>query len=347
MPCAVAMQPSQEPQRLFLLGHPIGHSKSPAMYNAVYPLLGLKWEYGFADIPDEADARVFLAARDFLSVNITMPYKPHAFAAADVRDASAVLAHGANVLVKRLDGSLAAYNTDGEGCVLAIKRTGFVLDGSRVAVCGTGPTSLAIMRACALAGAAEVRLLSRSAERAQVAVERYRAECLECGAAAGEEEGHAADSCAASSLSLRVGCQEGEIEECRVASAKSTATRLAPAASARIAGGSYADSCEYLAACDLVVNATPLGMNAEDPAPFDTSVLRAGQTVFDCVYGHGTTELVRAAREAGCSTSNGASMLVAQAVATVRIVCEAAGVPVGLSDEELFAAMATAADFDC
>lgn len=40
-------------------------------------------------------------------------------------------------------------------------------------------------------------------------------------------------------------------------------------------------------------------------------------------------------------------MLVAQAVATVRIVCEAAGVAVSLSDEELFAAMATAADFDC
>lgn len=317
------------------------------MYNAVYPLLGLAWEYGFADIPDEADARAFLATRDFLSVNITTPYKPHAFAAADVRDASAVLAHGANVLVKRLDGTLVAYNTDGEGCVLAIKRAGFAFEGARVAVCGTGPTSLAIMRACALAGASEVRLLGRSAERAQATVERYQAECVEYGAADGEEKGRAANPCAAPSASFRAKHQGGEAGGSCATPTKSAVARLASEASARIAGGSYAGSREYLSACDLIVNATPLGMNAGDPAPFDTSALHVGQTVFDCVYGHGTTELVRAARAAGCSASDGAAMLVAQAVATVHVVCEAAGVPVSLSDEELFAAMAAAANFDC
>ena len=68
-------------ENLYLLGHPIAHSKSPVMYNAVYGRLGLPWCYELADLACEDEARAFLAARDFLSVNITTPYKPHAYEA--------------------------------------------------------------------------------------------------------------------------------------------------------------------------------------------------------------------------------------------------------------------------
>ena len=34
------------PQKLYVLGHPVAHSKSPVMYNAVYAKLGFPWEYG-------------------------------------------------------------------------------------------------------------------------------------------------------------------------------------------------------------------------------------------------------------------------------------------------------------
>lgn len=329
-------------QHLYVLGHPIGHSKSPVMYNAAYPLLGLPWEYGFADIPAEEDARAFLAARDFLSVNITTPYKPLAFAEADVRDPSAVLAHGANVLVKQQDGMLAAHNTDGEGCVLAIKRGGFSFAGAKVAVCGTGPTSLAIMRACALAGAAEVRLLGRNAERAQAAVARYQEEC------AALRVSEKVELCESVPYVIPGEANAAsEAEESRAASAESRAVSGSFAGEARLAGGAYDRELAYLGCCDLIVNATPLGMNADDPAPFSTSVLHAGQTVFDCVYGHGVTELVRAAREVGCNAHDGAAMLVAQAVATVHVVCDAAGVPIAATDETLFQTMAKAAEFNC
>ena len=110
--------------------------------------------------------------------------------------------------------------------------------------------------------------------------------------------------------------------------------------------GSYTTSTKALAAADLVVNATPLGMNEGDGSPFDVGLLSAGQTVFDAVYGHGETALVRAAREAGCTVHDGAGMLVAQAVATVHAVCDLAEVDVALSDDELFALMAEAAGFD-
>ena len=138
-------------EKLYVLGHPVSHSKSPVMYNAVYEKAGLPWHYGLMDVPTAPEAEAFLAARDFLSINITTPYKPEAFAAADVRAASATLAHGANVLVNK-DGALIAYNTDGQGCVAYLERAGVDFRGTSVVVCGTGPTSLSILHAVAQEG---------------------------------------------------------------------------------------------------------------------------------------------------------------------------------------------------
>ena len=55
-----------------------------------------------------------------------------------------------------------------------------------------------------------------------------------------------------------------------------------------------------------MVNATPLGMQAGDPAPFDTALFQPGQRAFDVVYGHGETAFVAGARAAGCTVSDGA-----------------------------------------
>ena len=159
-------------ENLYLLGHPIAHSKSPVMYNAVYGRLGLPWRYELADLACEDEARAFLAARDFLSVSITTPYKPHAYEAATHKAASAKLARGANLLVKHGE-ALLAYNTDGQGCVAFLERTGFDFSGASVAVCGTGPTALAILHACAVAGACEVVLVGRDRERAQSVLQDY------------------------------------------------------------------------------------------------------------------------------------------------------------------------------
>ena len=282
-------QAERPAESLYLLGHPIAHSSSPAMYNAVYERLGLPWRYGLADCATEEEARSFVEARGFLSINITTPYKPLAFEAATAKAATAKLAQGANVLVKKGD-ALIGFNTDGQGCVAYLERTGFCFAGKRVAVCGTGPTALSILHACAIAGADVAMLVGRDKERSRKVLEGYV-----------ERFGLLAN-----------------------------ATVDLPAAQAH----------------HLVVNATPLGMNEGDGSPFDVELLSAGQTVFDAVYGHGETALVRAAREAGCTVHDGAGMLVAQAVATVHAVCDLAEVDVALSDDELFALMAEAAGFD-
>ena len=48
-------------ERAYILGHPVSHSKSPAMHNAAYKALGIDWEYGFADREAEPDARATMA----------------------------------------------------------------------------------------------------------------------------------------------------------------------------------------------------------------------------------------------------------------------------------------------
>lgn len=67
-----------------------------------------------------------------------------------------------------------------------------------------------------------------------------------------------------------------------------------------------------LADTDMIVNATPLGMHPNDPAPIPARLLAPHQIAFDCVYGSSKTALVRAADEAGARGANGLSMLLHQ-----------------------------------
>jgi len=70
---------------------------------------------------------------------------------------------------------------------------------------------------------------------------------------------------------------------------------------------------------DLIVNATPLGMNPSDPALIATRLLAPHHMVFDAVYGPSKTALVRAADEAGARGANGLSMLLHQGALSFSI----------------------------
>src|SRR3989449_7349548 len=63
---------------------------------------------------------------------------------------------------------------------------------------------------------------------------------------------------------------------------------------------------------DLIVNATPLGMNPSDPTPIPARLLAPHHMVFDAVYGPSKTSLLRAADEAGARGVNGLTMLLHQ-----------------------------------
>jgi len=63
---------------------------------------------------------------------------------------------------------------------------------------------------------------------------------------------------------------------------------------------------------DLVVNATPLGMDAADPLPVDVARLAPTTFVGEVVMKQNVTPLLRAAREKGCRTQIGTDMLFEQ-----------------------------------
>jgi shikimate dehydrogenase len=66
------------------------------------------------------------------------------------------------------------------------------------------------------------------------------------------------------------------------------------------------------AGVNLAVNATPLGMNADDPLPFDAARLDPATFVGEVVMKQEITPLLRAARERGCRTQVGTDMLFEQ-----------------------------------
>ena len=70
---------------------------------------------------------------------------------------------------------------------------------------------------------------------------------------------------------------------------------------------------------DLIVNATPLGMNPSDAIPVPTRLLAPHHMVFDAVYGPSKTALIRAADEAGARGANGLSMLLHQGALSFSI----------------------------
>lgn len=63
--------------------------------------------------------------------------------------------------------------------------------------------------------------------------------------------------------------------------------------------------------CDMVCNATPMGMADGDPLPVAAHLLTSSMFVGDVIAGHGVTPFFQAAQAAGCKTANGDQMVEA------------------------------------
>ncbi len=74
-------------------------------------------------------------------------------------------------------------------------------------------------------------------------------------------------------------------------------------------------------AMDLVLNATSLGLKAEDALPLDEGKfsLRQAKAVYDMVYRPAETPLLKAAKAAGCRAANGIGMLLCQGAKALEI----------------------------
>ena len=72
---------------------------------------------------------------------------------------------------------------------------------------------------------------------------------------------------------------------------------------------------------DLAVNATSLGLSANDPLPMDGKQfsLRQARAVYEMIYRPAETPLLQAARAAGCRVANGLGMLLYQGAKALEI----------------------------
>jgi len=76
---------------------------------------------------------------------------------------------------------------------------------------------------------------------------------------------------------------------------------------------------EMLLNTDVLINATPCGMEHTDPRVIEPEILHKGLCVSDVIYNAGMTKLLKDAKKKGARTSNGIGMLLHQGVIAFRL----------------------------
>ena len=155
--------------RLGVCGWPVAHSRSPEMHEAALAAVGLEgWSYQLLPLPPELFAETVraLPAAGFRGVNVTIPHKRVALALADTASDAAREIGAANTLTFERDGAINADNTDAPGLIAALGER-WDPAGRRVLVLGAGGAARAAVWALLRAGAADVAVWNRSAERAR------------------------------------------------------------------------------------------------------------------------------------------------------------------------------------
>lgn len=154
-----------------VIGWPIGHSLSPKVHGHWLARYGLAGAYVPLGVR-EADFEGALAALPnlgFVGANVTMPHKERAFVLADERSAMATRLGAANTLVFDPDKGVVADNTDGFGFIENLREAqpGWHAGAGPVTVLGAGGAARAVIVALLEAGVPELRLLNRTASRAE------------------------------------------------------------------------------------------------------------------------------------------------------------------------------------
>lgn len=151
-----------------LVGHPVRHSLSPAMHNALLVEHGVDAVYVAFDVfPDRADAVAdAIRTLDVRAVNLTVPFKAVIVPHLDTVTRAVEEAGAANVVVNH-EGHLTGYNTDGEGFVRGYEAEfGAAIAGRRAVILGAGGAARAVAAGLADRGVRSVVFANRTADRA-------------------------------------------------------------------------------------------------------------------------------------------------------------------------------------
>ena len=152
-----------------LIGEKLGHSFSADIHGRIgrydCPEDG-GYDYRLLELaPGELDG--FMRRRNFLGLNVTIPYKQTVIPYLDDIDETAEKIGSVNTIVNR-GGRLFGYNTDFGGMRALIKKNNIEICGKKVMILGSGGTSKTAYAAVQSLGASEIICVSRSGRNGAV-----------------------------------------------------------------------------------------------------------------------------------------------------------------------------------
>jgi shikimate dehydrogenase len=154
-----------------VIGHPIAHSRSPALHGFWLKRYGIKGHYIPIDVAqaDLKETLAFLPKLGFVGLNVTIPHKETVLALADVVTDRAALIGAANTLIFRKDGKVHADNTDGAGFIANLRQNApdWTPQVGPAAIFGAGGAARAVIAALIELGVPEIRIANRTRPRAE------------------------------------------------------------------------------------------------------------------------------------------------------------------------------------
>lgn len=147
-----------------ILGHPVGHSLSPAMHNAAFEAAGINGVYLAFDVTDLRAAVQGIRGLGIRGLSVTIPHKVAVMKLLDEIDPVAKRIGAVNTIVNR-DGRLLGANTDWLGAVKALEEKTDLEAGS-VLVIGAGGSARAVCAGLVERGA-RVHIANRTVEKAR------------------------------------------------------------------------------------------------------------------------------------------------------------------------------------
>ena len=169
-------------KRLGVIGWPVAHSRSPAMFEAAFAELGMDdWAYQRLPLAPELLEQTVrsLGASGFVGANVTIPHKQAALRLADSASEAARAIGAANTLSFAPDGTIEAENTDAPGLLAALGRVDRSPRGLSALVLGAGGSARAVVWGLLRGGAQEVSVWNRTAGRALALAQQFGARAVE------------------------------------------------------------------------------------------------------------------------------------------------------------------------
>lgn len=160
-----------------LLGYPTKAFKAPLIYNPWFEKNGIDAVVVPMGIQAEDFPSVLRSLFKFTNIPgalVTMPHKVSTVGLLDEVSTAVKIAGACNAILKRPDGSLSGDIFDGTGFTRGLKRKGFVFEGAKCLVVGSGGVGSAIAASLAAEGVAAITTYDTHIESAQGLAVRLR-----------------------------------------------------------------------------------------------------------------------------------------------------------------------------